>query len=142
LSARPRRASARGANGAIEMLLFHREVFDEVITGTSTTWYSSAEHNALIGAADDLVVFAVATDVAGTTTLKVYVDTSGDNEHWYEPGTEKINATISDPNDSEKAGSVRLGVDALAAFARLRINLSGSGGPACRVKLTVTGRSG
>lgn len=123
------------------MLLFHEEVFDEFITGTTDTWLTSARFNGVIGAADWLRLFAVASDVDGSPGLKVYLETSGDNKHWDDPDEELLD--VSNLSSTKVAQAEQGGMDdlgrLLASFARLRVELTASGG--CRLQLYVTGRS-
>ena len=54
------------------MHLFTLEVFDDVISGTGTDWYSTALHNNILGTADVFAIQAVTTGVSGTSpTLTV-----------------------------------------------------------------------
>lgn len=115
------------------MLRLNRQVFDEIITGTATTWYTSAADNALVASIDSYTIFAVATNVSGTSpSVNVYVDQSCDNQTWILGGTPALSGGLTE-------GLVLQGAGALTPFLRLRVTLGGTA-PQCRLRLTVTGR--
>jgi hypothetical protein len=118
------------------MIVLSEQVFDELIAGTSSIWYTSDELNETLGAPDWFVLFASARDVSGSSpVLKVFVQKSGDNRHWYH------DALVPIINGSLSEGTVRTGQASGPSqpFRRLRITLEG-GSPKCRLKLHVTGR--
>jgi hypothetical protein len=123
------------------MLALHEHVFDETITGTGSTWYSSTQHHALFGAADAFVVIAHATDVSGSSpALNVYFEESCDNQHWHSEASALIEGSLPTAGFIQSA-PWPLNPSALAVlpFGRFRITLAGTS-PRCRLKLTVTGR--
>lgn len=118
------------------MLLFNQDVFDEVITGTTTTWYTAASFNALLGSGDRLLVLAYPTGIPTATNLTVYLESSSDDQHWVTPAAPLWSAKSLTEGQVEKAQA-----SDLPAFNRLKISLGGSGGSQCRLKLSVTGRA-
>jgi hypothetical protein len=115
------------------MLVFHEQVFDETISGTSTTWYTADQHNGLFGAADFFSVFAVATDAVGT--VQINFDESADNQHWFTT-TFQFGLSVG----GNLVDAAPLNNPPALPFGRLRVTLSGTN-PTCRLKLTVTGRT-
>jgi hypothetical protein len=120
------------------MLVFHEHIFDEIITGTEDSWYTSSEHNKLFATAAVFTLFVVATNVSGTGTLTLNLDMelSGDNEHWF-PFDLVMTGTLSTSVPFVKAGFM---FTAGLPFARLRASLSGTD-PQCRLQLRLTGRA-
>jgi len=119
------------------MLTLNRDVFDEVILGTATTWYTSADLNQTLGVADFTQFFVLATSVNGTPSLSIFVDHSADNRTWIQatnnliisPLTENVMGQLSGPTSG-------------LSFLRLRILLSGTtSGCGCRLKISATGRN-
>ena len=121
------------------MHLYTLEVFDDVISGTSGTWYSAAHQNGVLGTADVFAIQAVATGVSGTgPLLTVRLQASADNEYWTNAGgTAEINAQSIAVNDTVLVGT-NPGVT--QANVRLQITLGGTS-PQCRLRLYVTGRA-
>lgn len=118
------------------MLLWNHDVFDEVITGTTTIWYSASTFNALLGSADRLVVLAYPTGLVSSPSLNAYVESSSDNQHWAIP------ATLLWAGQVLAEGAVlRAQANNQLAFNRLKITLGGSSTSQCRLKVTVTGRA-
>ena len=120
------------------MLIYNADVFNEVITGTSTTWFSYAPFNATLGSSDLASVFAYTTNVTGTgTQLNIFGDVSNDGRVWFIsqsaffPGTNLTNGLVQQAFLSQFSFS----------FMRLRFTLSGLSTAQCQLKLTVTGRS-
>lgn len=124
------------------MLILNTDVFEEMLTGTGTTWYSYSEFNATIAAADQLAVFAYATNISNTSVvLNIGVDDSIDGRNWQVFTTPLISGTIS---VTAPAYQVRVGTAypyTPASFSRFRIYLSGSSSAACRLKLSISGRT-
>jgi hypothetical protein len=120
------------------MLVFHEHIFDEIITGTADSWYTSSEHNKLFSKADVFTLFVVATDVSGTgtLTLNLHQEFSGDNEHW-SPFDLVVTGNLSTAGPFVRTG---LMFNAGLPFARLRASLSGTN-PQCRLQLRLTGRA-
>ena len=121
------------------MLSLNMDVFDEVITGTATTWYTSAALNGVLGDVDIAQFFALATSVRGSPSLSVYVDSSGDNQNWHLSTFANGDLFIS-PLTENVMGQF-FGTHVLS-FLRLRIVLTGTTpGCSCRLKISVTGRN-
>lgn len=122
------------------MRIFNAKVFDEIISGTDPTWFSSAELNSAIGAAEVLVIQACTTDVSGDETkLTVHSQSSADNQHWIESEPAEISEQEIE-SDRSYIGEVNpLGLN-LLPHVRFKIKLGGTNGPRCRLKLYVTGR--
>jgi hypothetical protein len=121
------------------MLTFNAQVFDEFIEGTASTWYTSAIHNDALGRPGSFAVFASATDVSGTSpAVQVFLDSSNDNQNWYQPSTPVISGLIS---TTPSVGPLTLSGSAgtHGAFHRFRVKLGGTM-PKCRLKLGVSGR--
>lgn len=117
------------------MLLFNQDIFDEFITGTTTTWYTAASFNNLIGSADRLLFLAYPTGLVSAPTLTVYVESSSDDQHWYS------NSQIWDASALSDGVVIKATTSDLLAFNRLKITLGGSASTTqCRLKLSVTGR--
>lgn len=120
------------------MLLFNADVFDEIITGTAGTWYSYSQHNAMLGAGNTYAIFATPTNVTGTSpTLTLFFETSIDGRAWFTSVSAITGASMS--NGVVLYGSMSSGAG-IGSYARLRIVLGGTT-PACRLKVSVTGRS-
>jgi hypothetical protein len=116
------------------MQAFNKQVLDETISGTSSTWYSSADFNELLGQADRLGVSAVVGDVSGSNpSLRVRVDHSADGEHWSELGPE-INTEITSNT------TYMMAFEGGLALLRFRVMFAGGTNPQCRLKLNVIGR--
>ena len=63
------------------MLSLHAQVFDEIITGTTSTWYTSSQFYEAVGASDTWSIHACASFVSGTNpTLTVYAEHSSDGQ--------------------------------------------------------------
>jgi hypothetical protein len=122
------------------MIVFSGLVFDQSISGTGDTWYTSAEHNDSLGLGDELAIHAVTTGVSGTgPAITCRVETSANGKDWYDAqGVNEISGGIS--NDATLEGSVAMVLVVLQRFVRGRVALGGIS-PACRLKLYATGRS-
>lgn len=112
--------------------------FDEVIDGTSSTWYTPAELNDTLGAADYLGLQAFAMGVSGTTpTLTIAIEHSANNVNWVAlAGTPELNAVSIASNTSYLGATTSPGFGSM----RARITLGGTT-PQCRLKLFITGRA-
>lgn len=128
------------------MLLQSFSIFDEIITGTGTTWYTPSDLNAVLGQPDALAIQVATTLVSGTSpTLRMAVEHSGDGRAFLpRVATPEINNT-SITND--KSVSVTAGEQfgytpgtSLLAYVRLAISLGGTN-PRCRLRILVTGRN-
>lgn len=120
------------------MLYFSTLVFDEIIVGTGTTWYTSAEFNAQLGSADMLALCAWVSYVSGNVpTLTCQAEHSPDGEHWApEAATPAINAGIAGPDQVITASPHHQHL----ALVRYAVTLNGMS-PKCRLKLYVSGRT-
>jgi hypothetical protein len=123
------------------MRLFTLEVFDDVISGTGTNWYSTAMHNSILGSADVFAIQAVTTGVSGTTpTLTVRLQSAADAENWANAaGTAEINAQ-GIANETSLVGTNSADPGMIQANVRLQISLGGTS-PKCRLRLYVTGHA-
>ncbi len=118
------------------MLVIAEQIFDNVISGTTTTWYSPAMFNEPLGAADFLALHATWNGVQGTSPgIAIQVQHSGDNLFWLPIGSPQIQVSIF--NDGVGAGSVSSTV--LLNFVRIAVTLSGTN-PQCRLKVYATGK--
>lgn len=123
------------------MRTFVVTAFDELIAGTSGTWYTPATFNESFGAADGLVLHAVTTSVAGTLpTLTCQVEHSGDARTWV-----SANPIAEIPQQAIVEGGSLSGVanilsPVLLKFVRVRVSLGGTA-PGCRLKVHITGRT-
>lgn len=116
-------------------------VFDNVISGTVTTWYSAAEFNRLVGRADFFAVQTYVTNVSGTSpTLTVTSDMSADSQNWVATGVTEISAQAINSVPSASGSNNGQTSSYLAANVRFKITLGGTT-PACRLKLYVTTRT-
>lgn len=119
------------------MLVFSKQVFDEIITGTGVNWVSDPPDNGLLGSADRLLVIAYATNVTETTgTLRIYRDESADNQNWWQPLLTPTIGTTFGATSVVMKGEISQPL----SFVRLRITMLGTN-PQCRLKVTVVGRS-
>ena len=119
------------------MLIFNADVFNEVITGTSTTWFSYPSFNGTIGTADTAQVYAYSTNVTGTgTQLNLWVDGSNDGHLWF-----GIANLLSGTNLQNGLVQQAVLAQVNPAFMRLRFTLIGLATGQCQLKLSVTGRS-
>ena len=124
---------------------FTANVFDEYISGTTTTWYTSSGYNDLLGSADWLTVQAVPGQVAGgTPTLTLAYEHSCNGLDWLPVGLAPFSTMpeISSAaliNDVPVFGNRTVFAPPLLSFVRFRISLGGSA-TACRLKVWVTGR--
>lgn len=128
------------------MRLFNKKVFDDVISGTTTDWFSRAEFNAVISQADSFAVQAVTTGVGGIFPgLTVTSEHSSDGINWIATGNSELGYFIAaTPSNWGQYFPLGNGFTnpPLAAFVRLRIHLNGlDQSTQCRLKLYVTGRT-
>jgi hypothetical protein len=123
------------------MLTLNADVFDEVITGTVTTWYTSAALNQTLGDADFTTFFVLATSVKGSPSLSIFVDHSADNRTWIQATNNLLISPLTDNVMGQLSGPGSILGSGLS-FLRLRILLSGTTpGCGCRLKISVTGRN-
>jgi len=114
-------------------------LFDDTLSGTTSTWYSPSEYYDEVGKHDQIGVTASVAEVSGTLpTLTVTIEGSADGQHWSQvEAAPQISTGIS-------ANSVYFGYQngvnaVLPALVRLGATLGGTG-PRCRLKLSVTCR--
>jgi hypothetical protein len=119
----------------------NEKIFDEVISGTTATWYTPDRFNELLGQADGYAIQAVTTDISGSGNLKVGPEFSSDGQDWIVVGT----AGPWDIDDAIGEGASLVGTEAFgtinAARLRFAIRFSGAGSPKARVRLYVTTRT-
>lgn len=121
------------------MLALNAKVFDEFITGTTTTWYSADALNATLGDVDRLELLALATNVRGAPSLSVYVDSSNDGRSWVLSTVANGDLFIS-PIGEGAMGQFNGGQ--AQSFLRLRVLLTGTTpGLGCRLTINGTGRN-
>jgi len=122
------------------MRLFHAQIYDENIEGT-TALYTDPTHNGLLGSVEKLSIFALTDTVTGTTpTLTVQIEESGDQVHWTNKvATAEINGTTLSTTVVTTAVGRDGGNTPSAGFLRLRVSLGGTT-PKAHVRLWVTGR--
>lgn len=119
------------------MLVVAEKVFDNVVSGAGTNWYSPAQLNEKLGEAEVFTVHASVTGLTGTSpTLTLQLEHSGDNQLWVALGSPAQINGVSITNDTSYSGA--LGLTPVLNFVRLRISLGGTN-PQCRLKVYVTG---
>jgi hypothetical protein len=124
------------------MLIDSINVFDDAIKGTTSTWYTSADLNERLGEADFGMFHAVTTQVVGTPSLTVRVEHSGDSENWAAmPGDPIINNAAVDESLPQENSLVSTTYQGRSRYVRLKITLTGTGTPGCRLKLYAALRS-
>jgi hypothetical protein len=115
------------------MLLFNQQIFDEIITGTVNTWYSGTQYQALLGSADQSLIWGFISNVSGTSpTLTVGWELSADGQNWV--------TLTSSPSAISEGTQILAPVDGTLPFMRLRFSLGGTS-PSCRARFWVAGRS-
>jgi hypothetical protein len=125
--------------------VFNQLVFDAFIPNNETV-YTDASYNALLGAPDQLSVFAVIDQVnyttAGTVLLSVGVEMSGDNRLF---GPKLDNPIIDGEALTVGTTNIQRGYDdgtiPGSGYVRLTLALGGTAvGPSAHVRLYATGR--
>src|SRR6266545_5877224 len=126
------------------MRTFTLAAFDEVLTGSAVTWYTSANYNTILGSADWIGVHAVTTDASGTSpTLTCQIEHSGDARNWVSvQGTPEIDhqAVLLGQENTFSGAIPTLLYPPLLKFVRIKLFLGGTA-PQCRLKLHITGRA-
>jgi hypothetical protein len=116
------------------MLSFTRLVFDEIIAGTATTWFTSAGFNDLLGSADRVSLHLITTDVSGTSpTLECSLQESGNAMDWVDLSPSLQGSIVTDGSKILRAGSAES-----SAFGRIKVFLGGTS-PRCRLKVYAVG---
>lgn len=111
------------------------QVFDDIISGTATTWYTPAGLNEKLGT-DTHAIHACVTQVSGTSpTLTVVYQTSADNQNWW---SLPVISGTSVSNEASFAVS-KNSIVPVMANVRFAVTLGGTS-PVCRLKLYFTGR--
>lgn len=114
------------------------EVFDDIINGTGTYWYTPAHLNEQLGT-DVFAIQAVASQISSAAPgLWVELQTSANGVDWYTYGGPLISATLA--NDGSYWGSGGGLFIPILTMVRFRISLGGTN-PSCRLKLYFTGRA-
>lgn len=120
------------------MRLTNIDIFDEVLTGSGTTWYTPTRLNDTLGAADAFAVQATTTLVSGTLpTLTVQAQHSSDDQNWLATPSAEISTGIAE--GGSYVGAQTVSSVGLLANVRFAITLGGTS-PQCRLKLSFTGR--
>ena len=120
------------------MRLHNLLVFDDIISGTSSTWYSRSDLQRAVGNAEAWAVQACVTNVSGfLPALTVLSEHSCDSLHWAATSATEINGVLIAEGGSYAGTSGWLLIP--ATFVRFKITLGGLS-PECRLELTVTGR--
>lgn len=118
------------------MLVVAEKVFDNVVSGAGTSWYSPAQLNERLGGAEKFAVHASVTGLTGTSpTLTVQLEHSGDDQFWIALGAAQISG-VAISNDTSYQGTQD--ITPVLNFVRVRIALGGTS-PQCRLKVYVTG---
>lgn len=122
------------------MRQFQQLCFDDYVAGTSSV-YSAAVLDTLLGRFDRLAVHVVADKVGGTSPrITVMLEHSADSRRWLEkndiPIVSSVPLTAGTTNST--AGGDESSVASLR-YVRLRINLEGTT-PRARVRIFVCGR--
>ncbi|MBI4703818.1 MAG: hypothetical protein HY744_22135 [Deltaproteobacteria bacterium] len=124
------------------MRQFQQVVFDRYVNGT-TTVYSDAAFNDLLGQFNQLSIQACCSEIAGTSpTLTVNVETSGDQQTWHSKfgsGSEPISGVSLTAASNTHWGKDTGSTPSLGAV-RLTITLVGTS-PAARIRIFACGRS-
>jgi len=123
------------------MRILNTQIFDDVITSTGVTWYSPADMNDSLGAADGFAIQACTTLVGGTLpTLTVQAEHSGDGENWIATPSAEISGVLI-ANSSTFVGWREMFNSNLVPLANLRFRITlGGTAPQCRLRLYFTGR--
>lgn len=124
------------------MRVISTEIFDDLIIGAGP-WFSGAQFNTALGAADIVVIQACTRAVSGTSpTLTVQAQHSADNQFWINTqALPEING-LSIANETTLVAQVAAGATSLMLLANLRFQITlGGTSPQCRLKLYATGRS-
>jgi hypothetical protein len=122
------------------MIVISECVFDEVIHGAATDYYTANKYNELLGRADKLTIQALVDNVeTGSGTISVRIEHSGDQRNWKpKNGTDEIiTVSISTSATTSTIGSDS-GSTASLPFVRLRVVLATA--TRAHVKLFVCGR--
>jgi hypothetical protein len=123
------------------MRLYNLSVFDDIIAGTASTWYSQGDYDKALASADWLVIGASITAVSGTTpTLTVQLEQCCDGLNWIAVGSPVLNATSLSANGLYFGEAGAGGALIFMSYLRAKITLGGTT-PQCRLKLYVTGRA-
>lgn len=122
------------------MRLFHAQIYDENVEGT-TALFTDPSHNGLLGSVEKLSIFAITDTVSGTSpTLLVQIEESGDQVHWVNKiGSAEIPATAISTTALTTLVGRDQGTQPSQGFLRLRVVLGGTS-PKAHVRLWVTGR--
>jgi hypothetical protein len=124
------------------MLAFAQQIFDNDLAGSSSTWYSLAQYNPLLGSADALSLQILAGNVTGTSpTLTLRFQFSANNQHWVNAaGTAELNAQALTSGGNYALSKNGQSNGVLLRYVRLAISLGGTN-PTCRLKLFASGRT-
>ena len=118
-------------------------LFDETISGTSTTWYTPASSYDALGKGDTFAFAAAVYNVTGSPTLTVQVEHSADGQNWlnyHAISGPEINQSLTTASSNTLFTAQADGMNpVLLSLVRLRVQLSGAT-PQCRLKLTATTR--
>ena len=119
------------------MRVFNQIVFDDFVVGT-TTVYTDASWNALLGLTELVTIQAVVDQVTATPSITIAQEHSGDNRNFVQKAT---TAEISNKALTANQTYVFIagdgGLTPSAAYVRLSIALTGN---QAHVRITVTGR--
>jgi hypothetical protein len=115
-------------------------VFDDLISGTVTTWYTGDEFVDRLGSTDSFAVGAVVTNLGGLPlTLTVQGEHSCDEQGWMATPLAEVPGVSVPTSGGLYWGS--WGAFSLMVLAKLRFRITlGGTNPSCRLKLFVTGR--
>lgn len=123
------------------MRTFTRLVFDDHVPGTTAVFTSDAFSD-LLGAADQLAIQVVATNISGTSpSLILRVQTSHDGRLWsYKSATPEIDSRGITPGGTTTEVGTDSGATPSLARVRLQIALGGTN-PAAYLRVWVSGRA-
>lgn len=117
-------------------------LFDDLISTTASTWYSSSETWSQMGGPDVIALQACARGVAGTVpTLTIQAQHSNDSQLWLNvSGSPEISATLSTTSPNETITYGQVNFVNLLSYVRFKITLGGTS-PQCFLRLYGTGRA-
>lgn len=123
------------------MIAYSECVFDEVIHGAATDYYSANRYNEGMGRADKMTIQAITDNADANGTLTVQIEHSGDQRNWNSKnGTAEINAVASsiDTTATKSTVGTDSGSTASLPFVRLRVRTATTA--RVHVKIFVCGR--
>jgi hypothetical protein len=114
------------------MLSFATLVFDDIITGSTSTWYTPASFNDALGSVEFLALHAVTTYVSSSPNLSCLFEHSGNGRDWL--GT--AHGIDGEPISNGASLVARFTTADLQSLGRIKVVLSAG---QCRLKLYAAG---